>query len=64
MNITIRLDDKDVLTVSNPVYPKLTPSVTNGTGLKNLEARFEMMLDKHIKTENDGITFVVTLPLK
>jgi len=52
------------LTVSNPVYPKLTPSVTNGTGLKNLEARFEMMLDKQIKTENDGITFVVTLPLK
>jgi len=64
MNISIRLDDKDVLTVSNPVYPKLTPSVTNGTGLKNLEARFEMMLDKQIKTENDGITFVVTLPLK
>jgi sensor histidine kinase YesM len=64
MNISIRLDDKDVLTVSNPVYPKLMPPVTNGTGLKNLEARFEMMLDKHIKTENDGITFVVTLPVK
>jgi len=64
MNISICLDDKDVLTVSNPVYPKLMPPVTNGTGLKNLEARFEMMLYKHIKVENDGVTFVVTLPLK
>ena len=64
MNISIRLDDNDVLTVSNPVYPKLTPPITNGTGLKNLNSRFEMMLEKSIKVENDGTTYVVTLPLK
>lgn len=64
MNISIRLDDSDVLTVSNPVYPKLTPPVTNGTGLKNLSSRFQMMLGKCVKVENDGTTYVVTLPLK
>ena len=63
MNITIRLDDNDVLTVANPVYPKLTPPVTTGTGLKNLNARFEMMLGKSVKAENDGTTYVVTLPI-
>lgn len=64
MSITIRLDENDMLMVSNPVYPKLTLPVTNGTGLKNLDARFEMMLGKHIKVVNDGTTYVVTLPLK
>ena len=63
MNIIICLDGDDVLKVSNPVYPKLTPPVTNGTGLRNLASRFEMMLGKQIETSNNGITYVVSLPL-
>ena len=63
MNIIISLDGDDVLKVSNPVYPKLTPPVTNGTGLRNLASRFEMMLGKQIKTSNNGVTYVVSLPL-
>jgi len=64
MNISIRLDENDVLSVSNPVYPKLTPPVTNGTGLRNLSSRFEMMLGNQVKVENDGETYVVSLPLR
>ncbi len=63
MNISIRLDEDDVLTVSNPLYPKLSPPVTNGTGLKNLDARFEMMLGRHLLAEEQGEMYVVKLPL-
>jgi len=63
MNINIRLDANGMLTVSNPIYPKLAPPVTNGTGLKNLDARFEMMLSRNIVVTNDGTTYMVSLPL-
>lgn len=63
MEINIRLDEHDVLWVTNPVYPKLTPPVTNGTGLKNLDARYEMMMGRHIQAEMQGETYVVKLPL-
>ena len=63
MNINISLDKHDVLLVSNPVYPKLTPPVTNGTGLKNLDVRFEMMMGRHIQAEKQGDKYVVKLPL-
>lgn len=63
MNISIRLNESDELVVSNPVYPKLSPPDTNGTGLKNLENRFMLMLDREVRIENDSKTFRVYLPL-
>ena len=63
MNISIRLNDCDELEISNPVYPKMTPPDTNGTGLQNLRNRFELMMHKEIRVETDGATFCVTLPL-
>lgn len=63
MEILIRLNDRDELEISNPVWPKLTPPDTAGTGLPNLRNRFELMMHKEIRTENDGGTFRVTLPL-
>jgi len=64
MVVTIRLNDQMELVVSNPVYPKLSPPVTNGTGLKNLENRFSLLMNKQIRIENDGKIFHVYLPLK
>jgi hypothetical protein len=64
MTITIRLNERSELIVSNPVYPKLTPSETNGTGLKNLENRFAFLMNKQIRIENDEKTYTVYLPLK
>lgn len=63
MNISIRLNDRDELEISNPVYPKITPPDTNGIGLQNLRNRFKLMLHKEIRVETDGATFCVTLPL-
>lgn len=64
MEVLIRLNEKSELFISSPVFPKLVPPDTNGTGLKNLESRFMLMMNKQIRIENDGKTFRVYLPLK
>jgi hypothetical protein len=63
MEVDIRLHKNCTLEVSNPVFPKLTPPTTNGTGLKNLESRFALLMNKQIRIENDGKIFRVYLPL-
>jgi hypothetical protein len=63
MEVRIYLNECMELVVSNPVYPKLSPSITNGTGIKNLENRFSLMMNKQIRIEDDGTTFAVFLPL-
>ncbi|MDH6358496.1 histidine kinase [Parabacteroides sp. PF5-9] len=63
MNIHICLNERDELVVSNPVYPKLIQPETNGTGLKNLENRFALLLNKQIRVANDDNVFYVYLPL-
>lgn len=64
MSVDIRMNEQTELVVSNPVYPKLTPSPTNGTGLRNLENRFSLLMNKKIRIENNGEMFRVYLPLK
>lgn len=64
MTISIRLDDRGELVVANPVHPKLTPPDTNGTGLDNLNKRFELLMNKQIRVEHDTNAFRVYLPLK
>lgn len=64
MNIRIRLDGNNELTVENPIYPKLDEPATHGTGIKNLGNRFELLLGTKIRVENDGTTFRVVMPLK
>ena len=63
MEVVICLNDKMELSVSNPVYPKLDLPNTNGTGLKNLESRFLLLLNKQVRIKNDGEKFTVYLPL-
>lgn len=63
MEIGIRLNERDELEISNPIYPKLTPPDTNGTGLQNLSSRFRLMMHREIRVETDGTTFRVVLPL-
>ncbi|MBB2147499.1 sensor histidine kinase [Pedobacter gandavensis] len=63
MIINIYINENNELVVSNPIYPKLSPAVTNGTGLNNLEGRFLLLMEKQIKVENNGRVFNVYLPL-
>ncbi len=64
MMVTIRMNEEDELVVSNPVYPKLTATETNESGLNNLGNRFALMVNKDIRVVNDGVMFQVYLPLK
>lgn len=64
MEVSISLNDKLELVVSNPVFPKLLPADTNGTGLRNLESRFSLLMNKQIRIENEGERYTVYLPLK
>jgi sensor histidine kinase YesM len=64
MEVVIRLNDKGELEVSNPIYPKLTPDVTNGIGLRNLENRFQLLMNQKIEVQSKGSVFTVLLPLK
>jgi LytS/YehU family sensor histidine kinase len=63
MVVTLTVNDNNDLVVSNPIYPKLTAPVTNGTGLENLESRFMLLMGKPITVEDDGKLFTVYLPL-
>lgn len=64
MIVDIYFNDRHELVISNPIYPKLIAPVSNGTGLKNLESRFILLLEKPIHLEDDGKRFTVYLPLK
>ena len=64
MLIDIYVNDNAELVVSNPIYPKLAPPTTNGTGLTNLENRFTLLMNKQVRIENDDTVFKVYLPLK
>ncbi|WP_316748128.1 sensor histidine kinase [Pedobacter gandavensis] len=63
MIIDIYINENNELVVSNPIYPKITPALTNGTGLNNLESRFLLLMDQQIRVENNGRIFNVYLPL-
>ena len=63
MDISIRLNEQYELVVSNPIYPKLSPPDTNGTGLSNLENRFNLLMNKQIRIETNEKVFRVYLPL-
>lgn len=51
------------LVVSNPIIQKITPEKSTGIGLANLSKRYKLLTGSSISVENDGSTFVVTIPL-
>lgn len=64
MNVNIFLNPDLELVISNLIFPKIDPKNSNGTGIKNLENRFQLMMKKSIRIEDDGKMFSVFLPLK
>jgi LytS/YehU family sensor histidine kinase len=64
MEVSISMNQQMELSVSNPIFPKLSPPVSNGTGLKNLENRFMLLMNSKIRIVDDKICFTVYLPLK
>ncbi len=64
MEISIHLNSNFELVVSNPVFPKYSIPETNGTGLQNLQNRFQLLMNQRIRIEENEEGFTVYLPLK
>ena len=64
MTVTIDINEHGELVVSNPVYLKHQPPMTNGTGLKNLANRLELMSGRKLRVESNEERFTVYVPLK
>ncbi len=63
MLVEISMNDKQELVVSNPLFPKQYKQETHGTGLRNLQNRFALLMNTQLKVEKSDETFRVTLPL-
>ncbi|WP_300749951.1 histidine kinase [uncultured Alistipes sp.] len=62
LHVSIRVDD-GVLVVSNPRSPKLDAVSGTGTGLRNLDSRWQLITGQGIRIVQDDKTFSVRLPL-
>jgi hypothetical protein len=63
MKVSIFLNERDELVISNPVHEKIDPPDQNGIGLKNLSDRFELLLNRTVRIERRDGCFKVYLPL-
>lgn len=62
MEISITIAD-DMLVISNPKHERLDSVASVGFGLKNLNNRYKLLVNKEISVENSEDIFVVCLPL-
>ena len=62
LHIRIRAD-KDALSVSNPIQPKLTASSGTHIGLSNLSKRYQLLFGREIEVKEEKNHFIVILPL-
>ncbi|AUD01651.1 sensor histidine kinase [Spirosoma pollinicola] len=60
--IELTITDEAVV-VRNELRPKLTPVDSTGTGLRNLQARYQLLSDKAVLVQPTATEFVVTLPI-
>jgi LytS/YehU family sensor histidine kinase len=63
MEISIKLNDRNELIISNPIHKKLEKPHCNGIGLSNLSERFTMLTTKKIIIKKGDSDFTVILPL-
>jgi hypothetical protein len=64
MDISIYMNDRDELVITNPIHPKMDRTDRTGIGLTNLSDRFELLLARKIRAEQHNGSFSVYLPLK
>lgn len=64
MTVRLTINAENCLVVSNPICLKSCDDKGHGIGLKNLDNRFSLLSGSRIRTEDDGKTFTVWLPLR
>lgn len=55
--------ENERLVVENERRPMLEPQIGTGTGLKNLNSRYGLIVGREIEIDDDGTRFAVRLPL-
>lgn len=55
--------ENEQLTVENKIQPKSSQLPSTKVGLKNIEKRYNLISNQSLEIKNDGIQFVVSLPL-
>jgi len=63
MTVHIFVDSNDYLVIKNDKHAKLDNIESAGIGIKNLDNRFRILVEKKIKIENNAETFSISLPL-
>ena len=63
LEVRIAADGQALLTVSNPIQPKIMAETGSGIGLANLAERYRLKWETEIGIMDDGKVFEVTIPL-
>jgi len=63
LKVTIKSSENGVLSVCNPIQPKLTETTGTGIGLDNLVKRYRLLFNKEIVIEKRDNKFCVNIPL-
>jgi ligand-binding sensor domain-containing protein len=62
--LTIHIKGDEIcISVSNNLQPKLTKEPSTGIGLENIRHRYRILFNCEVKTWNDELNFIVTLPI-
>jgi len=63
LRVTVTVDNKSFLIVSNNINPKFVKEPSTSIGLQNLKNRYKLIAQADIVVINDQINFTVKLPL-
>lgn len=63
MIVSVYMNEKNELVVSNPIHEKIYEITKTGVGLTNLASRFSLLQNKQIRIEKKNGLFCVYLPL-
>ena len=63
LRIEIATDENDILVIRNNIQKKTTKVFSNGIGLKNIIAKYQLLSQAHVEVIADGSHFIVQLPL-
>lgn len=63
LNVTISVEEDQMLVVKNKLQPRSTPSMSTGVGLENIMNRYALLTGRHVWAGEAEDQFVVRIPL-
>ena len=61
--VELYIDEDHYLVVRNNIIPKLHKEKGSGMGLENIIKRYELLSDRKVVIDNDGMHFTVKIPV-